>query len=50
MNQKKLTLDDVLLKLQQDQSMAAVSETDKITGGSSTVLDECHCPPDTGVI
>ena len=42
-NKKKLTLDDVLLKLQADQSMAAVTETDKVKGGIAVqVLDGCH--------
>jgi hypothetical protein len=51
MNKQKLTLDDVLLKLQRDQQMAEVSETDKITGGRAVVLDGCHpCPPPAEVI
>jgi hypothetical protein len=41
MTKKKLTLDDVLGKLQRDQSMRAVTETDKIKGGIA-VLDGCH--------
>jgi hypothetical protein len=43
MNKKKLTLDDVLLKLQQDHRITAVTEADKITGGNGEMLDECHC-------
>ncbi|WP_437312894.1 hypothetical protein [Sorangium sp. So ce385] len=43
MNKKKLTLDDVLLKLQTDQGMKAVTETDKVRGGKAVqVLDGCH--------
>ncbi len=42
MTKQKLTLDDVLLKLQNDHAMTAITETDKVTGGRAPVLDECH--------
>lgn len=48
MNKGKLTLDDVLRKLQADRGMTAVTETDKVKGGIA-VLDGCHKPGSTNL-
>jgi len=43
MNKGKLTLDDVLRRLQTDQGMTPVTEMDKVKGGT-VVMDGCHKP------
>ncbi len=39
---KKLTLDDVLLKLQEGDGIAAVTNADHVKGGLSVLHNNCH--------
>jgi hypothetical protein len=43
-NKKKLTLDDVLQRLQAESGMAAVANAGQIKGGAveRPIYDECH--------